>query len=281
MLYSPKELNGSTAPAILCLQGGGNVGLDNYLYEPEFFAENGFVSLVCDKRGAGSSVGTTRWQQQSFAEKVEEYWHLIEWLKKQDHVNPDKVGVHGLSEGGRLAIAMSIERPEEIAFSINVSGPLESYKENRLYAIFNYLNQSNPSYSILIEAVSTWDQYLDEIARNEISERTVARTIALQKNSDFTYLPDPSTELPERPRPEDVHYSLPGELSAITSPTLFQYGALDQIVNATNSMALIPEKEIFNIINYSNTDHNMTLPNGDVHPDYDKDKLLFLEQFKN
>jgi len=279
ILFKPIGIDKKT-PAVLCLQGGGNVGLSNYLYEAEFFAKQGVVALVCDKSGAGLSNTKKSWRAQSFVDKTNEYYELFTWLSNKTYVNSNKVGVHGMSEGGRLALNMAIEFPEDIAFVNAVSGPIESYKKNHLYAIkHNFLSRNIDSVTVN-KAVHLWDIYLEEVSLGNISSETIKKVNAFRKlHPEVSYLPSNSTRLPQRPSSQDVHFTQEGKLDGIKCPVLFQYGELDILVDPKKSIALIPDKPNFEIKNYKVTDHSMTLKNGDVHPNFILDKKTWIHGF--
>ncbi len=279
LLFQPVGIEIRKTPAILCLQGGGVVGLANYIYESRFFAKYGITSLVCDKSGAGLSESQKSWRQQSFKEKTDEYMELFAWLSNYEGIDSSLVGVHGMSEGGRLALNMAIRNPEKIAFVNAVSGPTASYKANQLYAIYNHLHTQNLDYVTIANALYVWNKYFDDIGKGEISEKTLAlinELIAL--DPDLRYRPDNSGELPSRPLSKDIHFTMEGSLENIKCPVLLQYGALDVLVDPIKSLSLIPEKPNFEIKKYENTGHSMNLENGDINPLFLEDKLVWIQR---
>lgn len=276
ILFSPENLTGKV-PAILCLQGGGDVGLSNYTFEPKFFARNGMVSLVCDKSGSGLSRTAKSWEEQTFVEKTAEYAELLDWLAKHPKTDTESIGVHGMSEGGRLALNLAIEYPEKLAFVNSVSGPIASFKDNQLYAIYHHLHSQNFDFPIIVEALSVWNDYFDEIGKGKISQQTTDRVNILRlKAPDLRYLPGNTTELPSRPLPQDIHFSTEEKVNQIKCPVLFQFGERDGRVDPLKSLSLIDQKENFKIKNYKNADHNMTLENGNIHPLFLQDKKEWL-----
>jgi pimeloyl-ACP methyl ester carboxylesterase len=282
LLFRPIGIKKDKNPAILCLQGGGDVGLANYLYEAKFFAKNGIAALVCDKSGTGLSNTKKSWRQQSFKDKTNEYMELFTWLSNYSGIDNDKVGVHGMSEGGSLALNMAIEHPDKIAFVNAVSGPTISYKENQLYAIYNHLRLQNIDNAIIVKAVKVWNLYFDDIGKGEISKKTLSSINELAENApDLRYRPSNSTELPSRPLSQDIHFTLKGRITKIICPVLLQYGELDVLVDAVKSLSLIPKKSNFEIKNYADTDHSMNLRNGDIHPRFLADKLIWIKNLEN
>lgn len=279
-VFKPKA-GGKKFPAVLCLQGGGDVGLENYLLEAEFFASQGFIAAIFDKSGSGKSTGKSSWITQTFEEKVIEYSRLFHWLQGQSFVNPAHVGISGLSEGGRLALAVGLQHPEKVAFINSVSAPLESYKENQLYAIRQLLVSRGFSESVIVESSALFEEYFDAVAVGTIPGYLVEKIEAFKKkNPGQIYLPNASTQLPRMPQQGDIHYSLGNgkELSVLTCPILFQYGSSDAIVNVKRSMALIPSKKHFTVHHYMRTDHSMNMENGELHPRYLRDKKMWLEE---
>ncbi len=273
-LYTPIGID-HEAPAMLLLQGGGDVGLDNYVYEAEFFAKMGMVTLVCDKAGSGKSRGPTNWRGQTFAQKVDEYEKLFKWLQKQEGVNPAKVGVHGMSEGGRLSVALAIQN-KEVAFVNSVSGPFETYMENHLFAIEHYMADRGASREESSIGVGLWRQYLIQIGEGTVQQSLIDEVNAFRrKHPNINYLPSNSTRPPERPLPADIHYVVGGDLDSISCPVLFQFGENDALVDAAAAVQIIPKKENFKIIVYENTDHNMTTEEY-VHASYDSDKRKWI-----
>ena len=113
------------------------------------------------------------WEQQSFTEKTKEYIEILDWLSKFPGIDSKKVGVHGMSEGGRLALNMAIEYPDKVAFVNSVSGPIESFKENQLYAIENHLQAQNFDQATIIKALIVWDMYFDDVAKEKISDSSL------------------------------------------------------------------------------------------------------------
>lgn len=270
--YNPHE----EYPAVLFLQGGGEVGLDNYLYEPRLFARAGYIGLICDKAGSGLSSGRHHFRTQSFEEKTTEYLKILDYLSTYPGVDKQQMGIHGMSEGGRLVVHMASVAPSKIDFAISVSGPIESFKENQLYAIEHHLLQRNYSSEVIEQTLIVWDQYYSEVANGQIDQTTIDDISALRISNPNLYLPPASTSLPSSPPRADIHFQQQNDFANIQCPILFQYGLDDRIVDARRSIELIPNNPFFIIKAYERTDHSMNFENN-IHPRYDIDKLEFLQ----
>lgn len=276
ILFRPLNKKIAKHPAILCLQGGGDVGISNYFLEARYFAENGLIALLCDKSGAGQSKGKSSWITQTFQDKTKKYFQLIKWLKNQALVDAEKIGVHGLSEGGRLALHLAINHPDEIAFVNAVSAPIESFKENRLFAIYNFLYERNFDSSTIAETITIWNEYFDGIAIGTINPSTIKRANDLREKVTGLYLPPNSTTLPQRPQSKDINFSVE-KIKKIGCPVLFQYGDEDKRVNVLKSISLIGTASNIQIAHYTETDHSMNLLNGSLNDYYLKDKYEWLK----
>ena len=115
---------GSTArlPAIVLLHGSGRLTRYSFGPYPHFFTSLGLAVLVYDKRGTGASTGrffdrTTRYPDVFSDDAIE----AVRFLRTQPEVDPTRVGVWGVSEGGMLATQVAAKSPD-VAFAINSSG---------------------------------------------------------------------------------------------------------------------------------------------------------------
>lgn len=276
LVFTPKSKTKLKFPAIFCLQGGGNVGIDNYLYEAELFAKAGIVSIVCDKAGAGKSRGSSSWITQTFQAKTDEYTSILNWLCSQPYVDSNMVGIHGPSEGGRLALSVALANSSKIKFVNAVSAPLETLKENQLYAIENLLISQGFSYSTIAQTLNLFNEYFDAIQVKNIPTELIERINKLRTIYPNLYLPLNSTNLPRMPQSEDIAYTFGTDFSSLNCPIFFQYGENDKVVNVQNSIQLIPNQPNIEVKVYKNSDHSINYSNGDINGSYHLDKLKWI-----
>lgn len=281
IIFKPKLLGVLKAPTIFCLQGGGNVGISNYFYEAEQFARAGIIAVVCDKSGAGKSIGNSSWITQSFEQKVKEYSSILNWVVKQPYVDTTNVGLHGPSEGGRLALSLALANPTRVKFVNAVSAPLETLKENQLYAIEKLLISQGYNYSLIVKTLGIFNEYFDAIKDKRIPEELIERVDKLRSEFPKLYLPLSSTALPRMPCPEDIDYSLGENLALLKCPVYFQYGENDKVVNVNKSINFIPKKKNFVVKIYDNTDHSINDQFGNIHSGYHIDKLKWIMSIIN
>lgn len=115
---------GSTArlPAIVLLHGSGRLTRYSFGPYPHFFTALGLAVLVYDKRGTAASTGrffdrTTHYPDVFRDDAIE----AVRFLRTQPEIDPTRVGVWGVSEGGMLATQVAAGS-REVAFAINSSG---------------------------------------------------------------------------------------------------------------------------------------------------------------
>ncbi len=131
-LYIPKGKG--PFPAVIFTHGSGNSGIDNarYRLEAEYFARNGILSLVYDKRGYMGSTGD--WRQATFEDLAEDAVAAVDLLKNTQGVDHSRIGLRGISQSGWiLPIAAKISK--DVNFLILISPPGVSTYEQIIYDV--------------------------------------------------------------------------------------------------------------------------------------------------
>src|SRR6185312_6294410 len=88
---------------------------------PDAIAGCGTVVLSHDKPGCGGSPGD--WRTQDFAERAEESLAALELLRKQPGVDPERVGLFGVSQGGWICQQAAAVGGAAVAFIVTIPGP--------------------------------------------------------------------------------------------------------------------------------------------------------------
>ncbi len=113
MLFKPLDLKaGEKRPTITLVYGGPGVQRVNKAWGRKDFARmlahHGFVVFMMDNRGAtgrGKAFEDVLYRAMGRSEVIDQSVGA-EWLKSQDFVDPDKMGVYGWSYGGYMALHM-------------------------------------------------------------------------------------------------------------------------------------------------------------------------------
>lgn len=118
-------VNGSAPfPTVVFFAGSSPAGRDGHTMFPplwEEFARRGFASLAWDKPGIGDSTGN--WKTRTLEDRAREGLAAIQFLKLRSDINPKKIGLWGISQGG-LVMPIMFSTQKDIAFIISVSGPI-------------------------------------------------------------------------------------------------------------------------------------------------------------
>lgn len=269
-------------PACLILPGGGSVGIDNYMYEARYLAAYGFKTLVFDKAGNGKSKGPNRFVTQTFEQKNDRYIKLFRYLRNQPDVDPKRVGVHGPSEGGRLALLMAIDLQDTLAFAQAVAAPMMPFREGQLYAMDHFHRQRNVDEVDNMMIRQIWNNYYDGICAGKIDSTDFSQIRAYQASGQQLFLPPAATSLPVSPNKADIENErILREAHKITCPILFQYGESDQRVHGPKSLVnflpLLSDKVEYHVIIYPRGNHSFMTPEFKICTGYEDDKLRWLK----
>lgn len=131
-------------PAVVVLQGSGDSDRSNAWSRAiaEVFAEHGLVALLTDKRGCGASQGD--WHDAGFEELADDALAGVAFLRSLPDVEPDAVGVVGLSQGGWVAPIAAVRSPD-VAFLVSVSCAAVGFAEQVSAEMANTARQAGLS----------------------------------------------------------------------------------------------------------------------------------------
>ena len=119
-------------------------------------------------------------------------------------------------------------------------------------------------------------KYFDSIANKKIPQNLIIRINKIREVYPKLYLPSNSTDLPQRPRSEDINYTLKGKLDKIQCPVFLQFGKEDHVVNVARAISLFPDSPLIKTEIYKDTNHSMLTENNIVQPRYLIDKINWL-----
>jgi dienelactone hydrolase len=143
-VLGPAKTTGTPRPGVVLVTGSGaGVPREHLLTEATQFARQGVAALIYDKR----SVGYTFFRR-SYSELADDALGAIDALRAQPGVDPAKVGVWGLSEGGWVA-PLAASRSSEVAFVIVVGGNAMTPIRQQLWSETSALRRVGVSGSLI------------------------------------------------------------------------------------------------------------------------------------
>jgi len=116
-------------PAVVFAHGSG-ASTRSVAFFTTYFLQLGIAVLTFDKQGAGESTGD--WETASFDELADDVIAGINFLKKQNTINPKKIGIMGNSQGGWIG-PMATVKSKDVAFLLVRVGAGESVMQTMLH----------------------------------------------------------------------------------------------------------------------------------------------------
>ncbi|HEV2688071.1 MAG TPA: alpha/beta fold hydrolase [Bryobacteraceae bacterium] len=269
-------------PAVVLFHGSGPQA--RYPERARWFAEQGMAALTYDKRGMGESTGDFR--KVSFLELSSDGIAGVELLKSRTDIDPKRIGVWGLSQGGWLG-PLAASQSNDVAFVIAVSGPGVSPGEQMVYYYACELRAQGVPEAQIEEASAlrrdVWS-YVSTGARFDEAKKEVARArsrpwykqVAAQRDTIFDSFQNASTLKNRAWFKSEVNYDPVLALRKLTVPALFFFGDADQLVPVPKSVDVIRRTltesghRDFTIQVFPGADHVMNLAseNGQEIPAY-------------
>jgi uncharacterized protein len=209
-----------------------------------FFVCNGINVISYDQRGVGKSAGN--WFLNGPAERADDVTAIYDVMRSDPHVDSQRIGVWGFSNGGWTAPLVSLHRP--IAFMILKSAPTESLAKNIDYEVEQTLRRHNVE-DASPQAVALWHAFersLDGTVSWSVTKR-LYESDAKQPWFKYSLMPDLGISIPPPPSKiaglrRFVTFDPTQTLLRVSStPTLALYGALDRNVDAVDSAAHLRE----------------------------------------
>lgn len=162
-LTYPKEQG--KHPAMVLISGTGEQDRDSqWLHHKPFeviadyFSRRGFAVLRLDDRGVG---GTSRTPKREIADLTEDALRAVEYLRANEHVNPDRIVLVGHSQGGLTAVDAAAKN-KHISGTVAIATPLAfSGKDYFLEQVRErWLRLASDNLEIQEKLLSVWDTTL-------------------------------------------------------------------------------------------------------------------------
>jgi pimeloyl-ACP methyl ester carboxylesterase len=195
-LYLP--LGEEKCPLVVLTNGGGNIIRSTRSFSDfmaPILAHCGYGAFVNDKRGTGESEG--EYVKTTYDDYIVDAGNCALFLSKHKRIDPDKIGVMGASEGGRIAVIAASRFPV-FSFVISQAGTMVSAIDDRLYAQLNGMVDNETITDSIAELVRPfWKMSFEAWASNDPEEHVKVDREIMQQRKIYprSYLPFTKSEM--------------------------------------------------------------------------------------
>ena len=247
-------------PGLVLVDGSGEGTIENWDRWPAALADCGAVVLAHDKPGRGGSPGD--WRDQSFADRAAESLAAVEALRMQPGVDPNRVGLLGVSQGGWVAYLAAALAPEAIHQVVTISGPGVTVAEQERYRISNAVDGDPDAMA-----------WVDERTRRYLAGEDTATLLADQRAYQDRPWYTLACEFYDLPEVQGFAARILGfdpapVLPEIQCPVFAAFGGADPTVPVTRSIAilseLLPADSRHAIAVFPRADHNLFIAERDA-----------------
>lgn len=218
----------------------------------------GIAVLTYDRRGSGRSGGTL--ESSDYAILADDAIAAARLLKADPRIDPARIGVWGLSQGGWLALLAAAKSPD-IRFVVSIAAPVVTPDVQMMYRSENALRIRGYSEADITQMRATRqaiDNYMRGVGDRDTAQRLTdaART---KPWFELLYLgPTVGDRATSRWRKEMEYDPLP-TLEKVEVPALILFGANDPVVPVATSVARISGLHRPNIVTHvvADADHHM------------------------
>lgn len=200
-----------------------------YRHLKEMLPALGIAVLVYDRRGSGKSGGDL--QTSDYALLADDALAAVRMLKADTRIDPQRVGIWGLSQGGWLAL-LAASRSSEPAFIIAVSAPLVSPDVQMMFRSVNVLRVNGYPQADIEQMIAT-RKAVDDYMRGSGHRATAQRLVDAAKTKpwfEFLYMGETVTDRATSRWRKEIEFDPLRTLDGVKIPALVIYGAADPVV---------------------------------------------------
>lgn len=269
-------------PAVLIARGAANFDRSLNYTEAEILSSYGIAALVYDNYGSGQTNGDPR--SKDFEDKQNLVLDLYTHLQDHPKIKADQIGLMGGSQGARIA-AMAASKAENPAFLVLRAHPMETRKDQQLYAIGAFLRQRNVTEELIVQILQLWDQYFDLAHRQVVDQQYIEAVNKMRSAHPDLMIPAaPANQAPPFPWLDDIFDATKDYLKDIQCPVLSEHGVQDDRVPPYKSVHFLEAglaeagNEELTVIFYQNADHSFTMPGFRIATGLFMNEVLWIKE---
>jgi len=228
-LFAPR--GAKTFGAIVVLHGASSPLRSSPLYDhlKQLLPALGIAVFVYDRRGTGESAGTAN--SGDFPLLADDAIAAIQALKHDPRIDPKRIGVWGLSQGGWLA-SLAASRSPDVRFAVAISAPVVRADEQMMFSSTNTLRvfgYSQPD----IETMRATRKAVDDYTRGKDTiehARRLVEDAARQPWFKYLYMGKTITERGVVGWRKEISNDPLDVVRQVNVPLLVLYGSTDPVV---------------------------------------------------
>jgi uncharacterized protein len=220
---------------------GGTRDFHAYRHLATVLPAAGFAVLLFDRRGSGKSTGD--FSTATLQDLAADGMAGITLLKSRPDIDPTRLGVWGISQGGWLG-PLAATMSSDVAFVVSVSGPGVSPAAQMDYAAAHALRAADQPPAVVDRALRV-RAVVNDYYRGRVTNRDAEQAIATIRNEPWfgqVFLPN-SGNLPPNPKRTkwyvDMDYDPLQVLSRVRVPMALFFAEADAWVPVEESIANI------------------------------------------
>jgi uncharacterized protein len=195
----------------------------------------GMAVFIYDRRGSGKSGGDLKTSDYDLL--ADDAVAAVKMLKTDRRIDPKRVGVWGLSQGGWLSL-LAASRSPDVDFAVSISAPVVTPDLQMIFSSANSL-RVNGYPQADIDQMTAARKAVDDYMRGKGDRQTAQRLVdGIKAKPWFKYLymgDTVSDRAVSRWRKEIEHDPL-GTLQSVRAPALVLFGAADPVVPVATSV---------------------------------------------
>lgn len=261
-LYLPRD----TAPvaAIVVAHGASSPlrAAPLYRHLVEMLPPLGVAVFVYDRRGSGASARAAN--TGDYTALADDAIAAARMLKADRRIDPKRVGVWGLSQGGWLSL-LAASRSKDIGFAVSISAPVVTPDVQMIFFSANTLRVNGYPQAEIDQMIAARKAVDDYMRGTNTIEDAQAKVDGIRGKPWFKYL-----YMGEKVRDravsgwrKEIEHDPLKTLEAVRVPTLVIYGAADPVVPVSISVdrlrAVLPAHPEMTLAVVAGADHSMQM----------------------
>jgi pimeloyl-ACP methyl ester carboxylesterase len=218
----------------------------------------GIAVLAYDRRGSGQSGG--RLGDSDYAMLADDAVAAVRMLKADTRLDPQRIGIWGLSQGGWLAL-LAASRSTEVGFVVSIAAPLVTPDVQMMFRSENSLRINGyPEEQIqrMRAARQAFDDYMRGTGDRAVAQQRIDE-IKAEPWFDQLYMSRTVGDRATSRWRKEIEYDPLPTLDRVRVPSLILFGSADPVVPVATSVARIAARPRPNVAMrvIAGADHHM------------------------